>query len=971
APTAAGAGAVGAAPAGLGAALRLRHTTTGFQVPLELRVGGAGGESAVSLQRFAPSGTIDFALDFPEVAQAINTAVAAAGGGAGPGEHVANGDFAEWFRLGALPHAGRSVRSPDGGAAHELAVFSADGARAFVVGHRFVEDRAQTGLIEVDVFAAAALRESALAAGVPVALARDGAGRRLALVLTPGSPLGGGAAEGPDTLVLVDAATLRPIGAVGAPPATRSIVAAPDGRGVYLASRRPGEGGTATVLRHVDWADLEAAAGGSPLDWENGPRDVRPGDPVHLTTGPAGQVALLTRTTDDLPVTRLFTYRDRAAVASGDPREAPATAVADTVATAWPPGDHLLLLEPAGVTYLRVRDLIVADEVPLDPGGATSIALDGTGALAAVALDDAVGVLEVATRRFTPARVTVDGDGETAVVVSPAGTHALLTKPYADRAQLVTVGDAQPAEWEVTAGTVRPVSLPATGEVMAVLGQEPPIVRSVPAPAVGGVTTGGSGFATGTAGDRAASRLTPPGGPTAMSQVMPVVGGARYRFAFDGLALVAGASAQVRWTGDGCTVERVDRVPVTVFDVAERASLEAVPHHEAVLVAPVGARSAEVRFFTAESLLLVDKVTLAGSAEAVVGAWEPASVDTTATPLAPAQGPSAGVPAASTAGGPAVVLTNAGAGASAVTARAAVAAGAVWDLTLTAVAAGSPGARAEVTFADEAGAGVGEAVTVPLDVLDLDARAATGTVPAGAVEAVIAVVLPAGAEVTLTALSLTADAPTAVDLYFASAAPGEVRMTDVEITFEAGVPCPAPVPTEGLCPPTPAGAGEDGTACYCQACGQRGPVGKARPVRTGAGRAAVLTACPTCGTDRLRTGGRVSGSAVTVALPRFQVVDRPLTIARADPGVRVAGWAGGPALVTGVRVAAAVTDVEFIGPARAAALAAAGVHDVVALSRADVRLVAGLPGVSDVLAARIVADAAKIVRLRGSRVLLA
>lgn len=51
-----------------------------------------------------------------------------------------------------------------------------------------------------------------------------------------------------------------------------------------------------------------------------------------------------------------------------------------------------------------------------------------------------------------------------------------------------------------------------------------------------------------------------------------------------------------------------------------------------------------------------------------------------------------------------------------------------------------------------------------------------------------------------------------------------------------------------------------------------------------------------------------------------------------------------------------------------AALAAAGVHDVVTLSRADRALVAALPGVSDALAARIIASAAALVRRRGRRV---
>jgi hypothetical protein len=78
---------------------------------------------------------------------------------------------------------------------------------------------------------------------------------------------------------------------------------------------------------------------------------------------------------------------------------------------------------------------------------------------------------------------------------------------------------------------------------------------------------------------------------------------------------------------------------------------------------------------------------------------------------------------------------------------------------------------------------------------------------------------------------------------------------------------------------------------------------------------------------------------------------------------------GGPALVSRIRIDVPVTDLNFVGETRAAQLRAAGLTDLMAVARADVATIAALPGVSDRLAAQIIAEAATIVRTRGRRVL--
>ncbi|WP_154792420.1 helix-hairpin-helix domain-containing protein [Occultella kanbiaonis] len=933
------AGAVGAAGIGAAAALRLRHATTGFRMPLELRAGGGGQEVAVSLQRFAPSGAVDFSLDFPEVADALNTALSSAGGGPDAGEEIANGDFGQWYRVGQQPvETGRLSGAPE--VAQDLAVVAPDGAEVFVVGHRFVDDAPVAVLTAYETYSRRRLLRTDLGAGEPLAVAIDPGGRRLIVSIDARRGVGlSSSSVTRGALVVVDAATGRPLGEpIVVPDPVTHLAPAADGLGVYLAGVTSTESGRRTVVRHLDWALLEAAATGGPLPADI-PADDVPGVPVALATGIDGLVAVLTRTPSPSSgadeVTHLFVYDDRAAVGVGDRREATPDVVEGARGVACAPG-QVLVLTAAQVRYLDPGNLEVGARVgvggPNSP--ASALALDATGGLAVVVGADAVTVLDVAARRTSAGRYTLAGDGDPGVAVSPPGTHAVLTRPFADAAVLITIGDPVPVEWELTAGQVRPIALP-TGRLMALIGDRPVALRQAPVPAP--------------APAPGLRQTAKPGAvaQSALAQVVPVVGGARYRFAFDGVALVEGASAQVRWIGDACGVERVDRVPVSVFDTADRSVLERVPHHEAVLTAPAGARSAEVRFHAAESYLLVDDVSLAGSADVAGTTWSPVeSVAAGALTSTPTDG--------------GATFTNGGAAPSELAQVVGVSAGDTYELTFRAVTTGAPGARLEVRFADEATTAVGQSVVLEVDELDLDAHGATGTVPAGAVEAILAIVVPPGAALTLTDLHLRLGSPTEVEVYLASEAPGEVSLTGVGVVLEEGPTAPAPVPPEGLCPPTPPGSSEDGTACYCRGCGRTAPVPRAPQAISTAGRPVSVGTCTSCGTGVVRTGGRVVGRAggqpTAVALPMFRLPARtPAT---------------GPALVAEVMVEASLEEVEFIGPARAAALVAAGVPDVVALAGADPTLVATLPGVSTTLAPRIIAAAAALVRARGSRVLL-
>lgn len=937
---------VGDASGALGAHLRLRHTTEGFQLPLELRVGAGGTEVAVDLQRFAASGTVDFGLGFPEVARAVNTALASAGAGAtaGGGERVANGDFVDWYRVGTVVRDGRTLPlrrpdeflgvvafGPDSAIAHLATQQQSDGS---TVAARYVRSNVFTRMPEVD---------EAIGVGAPGAIVVDASGRT-ALVSLDQLRVVGVASGGPrGVLVLVDTDTGRPVGApVAVPEGIGRMAAAPDGQGVYLLGATSTQAGIASAVRHVGWSDLRAAAAGSTVPWSSLPRAVETGRPVDLAVGPDGRVVLLVEVDDatGVPASSVVTYADRAAVASGTSDEIAVQPGARAV-TVTPDTQSILVLGPQEVRYLRVADL--STELDLDLGvdndrPTQAFAVDPTGQIGVVIAGGSAVAFDASDRRLTGDRpVDLPNLDNAHVAINAAGTHAVAVGSGASLANVLTLGDAVPAEWEITAGSVRPAGLATTGEVFAVLG-----LASV-----------ASKRPTERASDPAPGEPAPAVQASSMSQVVPAVGGARYRFSFDGIAFVEGAVAQVRWKGDRCSGERVDRVPVTAIDLEKRPSVDAIPHHEAVLVAPANATQAEIRFFTPELILAVDKVSLVGSADVVSSTWTPSSPATTSAPT-----------------GSGVTLSNGGAVPDTVSQHVAATPGDAYDLQLSATVSGEPGVTVDLTFTDDAGAVLAPVARVPLDALDFDRRSAGGTVPAGATEATLGIVLPAGSAVVLSELTLSMGAPADVGLYFASQAPGEVRMTDVAVTFDAGVSPPVAVPPGGLCPATPSGDGPEGESCYCQSCGSHTPATKAVAAVSPAGRPVTVTPCQTCGAERVRVGGRVALHAQPVRLQQFQVLDRVAAVRPASQVTVLAQQASysGPAVVSRVRVDAPILAIDGIAEHRAAALAASGITDVVTLAKADRATVAALRGVSDRQAAAMIAEARVLVRDQGRRV---
>jgi hypothetical protein len=522
-----------------------------------------------------------------------------------------------------------------------------------------------------------------------------------------------------------------------------------------------------------------------------------------------------------------------------------------------------------------------------------------------------VSVIEVARRIVTSSSPIVEFVNTTAIAMSPAGTHAVITGIRTSEVVLFRIGDALPAEWELTAGHVQPYCLLETGEVLAALG--PPASLS----------------------------NQPTVEAAAISQVVPAFGRTRYRFTFDGLATVEGAVGQLIWRGGDCTPARTDQVPVSVFDVDRRVAVDRIPRHELAVTSPAGATQAEVRFFTPEGAMAVDHVSLAGSTDTVTQTWQPS-----APAVAVAQSDLG------------VTVSNGGSTASTVTQVIPSTAGQLFELRVSAVvSAGLEGCAVELAFSDDTAAAVGDVVRLDLHPLDFEEHAASGSVPAGAVEAELRIVVPPGGSIDLTALDLSMADGTEVGLHFVSEAPGDLTMSGVVVELDQSEPTVAPMPAGGLCPPAPQGFGPHDDRCYCGTCGRTGPVRHAVPAVTDAGRSGSVAVCLTCGSPVVRLGGRPVAHAEPVALPRYQVLDRAVAPRH------------GPAIISHLRVDVPLVDISGISDKRAAGLRRLGISDVVALSMATVATVSSLRGVSDHMARAFIAEAARLVRERGERVI--
>lgn len=451
--------------------------------------------------------------------------------------------------------------------------------------------------------------------------------------------------------------------------------------------------------------------------------------------------------------------------------------------------------------------------------------------------------------------------------------------------------------------------------------------------------------------------------PAGISQVVPVVASARYEIAFRALASTADAFAEVIWRGQNCEAFPAEQLSIQSsmnqdFNFAAAAGSTQLPLalHRRQLIAPEGARQAEIRFIAAEgALAAIAQASFAGTSDHVgngdfsllegnrLSAWM-------LSPSAPA-----GVTFLGTAEGARVQ----NAGASRVELAQTVPAKASQFFTLefegrVVRSSAEATSRVELRWVRD-GTPVGEPTQLDISADGLAISSAQGRSPADVTQAEIRLAVPGGFALELRRISLRFVEAIPVTLSFMAEAPGELAITDLRVAFERIQPQPPPIPDDGLCHATPMPRGAGGEACdepcddesssdqasYCPCCQSERPLVNISHMQTDAGRPVVVGQCRSCGAEVPRFGGKLEPGAAPFALRPGPMTHPLILTARAPAPIRVGGE---------VRIAPieTLTSIGLIGLKRAERLMARGIDTPAKLAETSAEEIVKLlkPGVS-------------------------
>lgn len=850
-------------PGPVTAFFRLRRRPERFEVPIELQVGD--GEQAVraKLDRFAPLGRVDFALDFDEVAQAFNKHLdKVAPPGCPETEHLANGDFETWHSIGeklgepgSIPLEGEPTAiavAPDGrlayigmddqiklldtacdlplddeidiGGVPSLIEQKPDGSRAYVM--------ASGNFYLMDLSARRVLETPLELMGKTFALSPDG---RSLYVLQDSELLAVATAELEQAVVVgrtvSKTVTLWKI-EFAKPRKASALAVAPDGRRLYVAiSKDSSEQGEVQVHDSATGGKLAAADVGK--------------EPSAIALTPDGKWVLVANAGDD----------------------------------------SLSVIDAVTSTVIRVINLGQDPnmrQVPI----ALAVSPDTKKAYVANSVSNAISVIDL-TRWAVVDTIPLINKSPTALALTPQGDRVYVVTDD-DNSSLISiqVGTRLPAEWSRTSGLVTPVCWPDPFHLVAVLG----FPLQAPKPM-----------------------------PTALSQVVPVAESCPYEFGFWGIASEPDAMAEVLWLSRDCGLLRMDQVPIQVVlgpenkgsavrffahvgdAVAQRPPLV---FHRQRLIVPEGADQAEVRFSVPAGVVaVIDMVSLIATAEVVSNAdfkllREGRLADWI---LSPSMAP--GVSVLHIESG--IRLQNASAATAELVQTVAAKSNQPFTLEFQGKAVAGAGAQAqanpcvELRWLKADGAATGSLTSIEILPAGLGSSVASGTAPADATLAEIHLIAPAGTTQEIKRVSLRFLPPTTVPVTFIAQAPGELTLSDVRIAFEQVEASLPPVPDRGLCVPTPPGhrPGETpGDCCFCHHCESEQTMIETKSVVTPADRPALAGRCATCGTELVRPGGPRVPGAQLLSLRRLPVrspVLHPTTLrAEAAPVPPLTAMAG-------------------------------------------------------------------------------
>ena len=587
---------------------RLRHTPAQYSMPLSVMVGEGDTAVSVSLDRFQPLGRVEFSLDFPEFAAAINQAACQTGPAACPqGEQLQNTNLENWTTVGEEISAPQMAEPAENLAARVITM-APNGEWALV------SDGDETIPLLLPYHRPGEAIDLTIDSRQHVVVRGDS---QRAYVLS------GMYAGAPNQLHVIDSEAFQLLGqAVNMFHVAHGLTLTPDGRHLYIAIQ-DGERQQAAVMV-VDTAVLEQLLnGGADFDIEdafvggNLDNPIPLADdvvPTGLTVSPDGRqlfVAVRHVETNAGSVYIIDTSTHQPLLA--DPLFV-GLLPSDIVMT--PDGRFVLVtnadqdsISVINAARLRLQTTLFLEnpnDFPLRPT-ATEVSPDGRRAFVANQSNQSVSVIDLVN--WTIAQPIVIGQldgGDFDIGVTPQGDrlYAVIDQPYPGTVGLfyLTLGRQLPDNWTLMTGFARPIFYTNPFNRTALLG-----------PYTG------------------AERETRPSRPASLSQVVPAVGGCQYEISFWGVSADVDAAAEVIWRGDGCAFQRNDRIPIQVVkreekgretEVSSRSRVQLdLPElylHRERLQAPDGATQAEIRFLVPpEKLALVDMVSLQATREAV------------------------------------------------------------------------------------------------------------------------------------------------------------------------------------------------------------------------------------------------------------------------------------------------------------------------------------------------------------------
>ena len=240
---------------------------------------------------------------------------------------------------------------------------------------------------------------------------------------------------------------------------------------------------------------------------------------------------------------------------------------------------------------------------------------------------------------------------------------------------------------------------------------------------------------------------------------------------------------------------------------------------------------------------------------------------------------------------------------------------------------------------------------VALDLLSgVDTAIASGTAPKDSTNVELHVVVPPKTTLHVKQVSLRHTTTTTVPVKFIAEAPGDLTVSDVQLSFEQSEPWAPAIGPGGLCNAprrrevSPA---KERDSCYCHKC----RTGNAHDGSDGcsdeAGRPATKARCSSCKSQVVRAGGPL---IVGVEALSRQSTGAPVMVSSVGLNLPIPeSQAVGPA--------PQLTDIRGIGQARAKQLTEIGIDSVAKLAASTPETVAKIKFITPLVAAQIISQA--------------